>query len=158
MTNARFQGFFCNPSRSREITLNGDAMSSVVAVRSRANETAHELARRNASSVSLTILLVIQGCSNAPRSYDETIRRGNLVVRALEQYHADRGQYPTTLSELVPDFIDTVPQPTWGLKKWEYHSTRTDFDIRVDESSRTGDGDALYLRFYRESLKWDVGD
>ncbi len=31
------------------------------------------------------------------------------VIKALEQYHADKGTYPETLEELAPDYISSTP-------------------------------------------------
>ena len=31
------------------------------------------------------------------------------IIAALEQFHADKGAYPESLAELVPDFIASVP-------------------------------------------------
>jgi hypothetical protein len=33
-----------------------------------------------------------------------------------------------------------------------------DFDLRVDESTRTGDGDSLFFRYYTHSKRWEKGD
>ena len=31
------------------------------------------------------------------------------VIKALEQYQADKGEYPETLAELVPEYLSEVP-------------------------------------------------
>lgn len=36
------------------------------------------------------------------------------TVGALERYKAKTGQYPWTLQELVPEYLDQVPEAPWG--------------------------------------------
>ena len=42
------------------------------------------------------------------------------MVGALEAYHSERGTYPPSLDELVPDYLPSVPDPAWGLGRWTY--------------------------------------
>jgi hypothetical protein len=50
----------------------------------------------------------------------ETKRRGDVVCRAIEAYRAKTGKYPFQLSDLQPEFLRELPQPTVGDKQWEY--------------------------------------
>jgi hypothetical protein len=40
---------------------------------------------------------------------NDGIERGNVIIRAIEAYHADQGHYPSTLGILVPDYLAEVP-------------------------------------------------
>ena len=50
----------------------------------------------------------------------ETRRRGDIICGAIEAYRAKTGKYPAELSELQPEFLRDIPQPTAGYKQWEY--------------------------------------
>lgn len=41
---------------------------------------------------------------------NEAMRRGNEIVFALEQYFLAKSEYPDTLDELVPVFIEKIPR------------------------------------------------
>lgn len=36
------------------------------------------------------------------------------VVNALARYREKRGEYPTSLNDLVPEYLDQVPMASWG--------------------------------------------
>lgn len=55
-------------------------------------------------------------------SLEESKRRGADIVRALAEYRTDLGTYPDQLSTLVPDYIDAVEPPTWGVQQWRYRT------------------------------------
>ena len=66
----------------------------------------------------ITILLIILACNTIlpteePPGVGEKAEHGYAVsgpvIAALEQYKADKGVYPETLAELVPDYLATVP-------------------------------------------------
>jgi len=63
----------------------------------------------------------------------ETKRRGDLVCGAIEAYRAKVGKYPTHLSDLQPEFLSEIPQPTVGDKQWEYEliDNETDYWLQV---------------------------
>jgi hypothetical protein len=42
------------------------------------------------------------------------IQRGNTIVKAIEAYHAAKGQYPDTLNGLVPAYLSDIPITTTG--------------------------------------------
>ena len=70
----------------------------------------------------LSVALCLSGCSSGQGKIDETKQNGNQVIRALEQFRTDRGQYPKSLADLSPKYIQELPPPTWGLKTWQYES------------------------------------
>jgi hypothetical protein len=88
----------------------------------------------------------------------ETAKRGNIVVDALERYHADHGNFPDALVALTPEYLPNIPLPTWGLGEWIYAPTGSDFDLRVNESKNTGDGDSRWLRYFGRDKGWSTGD
>ena len=51
----------------------------------------------------------------------ETRRRGDLISSAIEAYRARIGKYPAKLTDLQPEFLREIPQPTLGYKEWNYY-------------------------------------
>jgi hypothetical protein len=103
------------------------------------------------------ILLCCGGCSN-DREIPETKRRGDQIIEALEQYHADHSRYPTSLEKLLPKYIQEIPVPTWGLRAWRYQTDGKEYTLRVNESTCTGDGNYRYLQRQGRNCSWDIGD
>lgn len=60
--------------------------------------------------------------------YERNLRisyeNAHTVIEALAQYHEDHKQYPASLDELVPDYLETLPLPQMGCPDWEYHRER----------------------------------
>ena len=102
--------------------------------------------------------LGIAGCGDRQDGVDETKRRGDLIVQALNKYYAVKKQYPATLDDLCPQYLREIPGPTWGLEAWIYEPRKSDFQLQVNETSRTGDGDSYWLRFEGEKWGWQMGD
>jgi hypothetical protein len=42
---------------------------------------------------------------------DESIRRGDIIVLKLHAFYATNGRYPNDLSDLVPAYIESIPEP-----------------------------------------------
>jgi hypothetical protein len=93
-----------------------------------------------------------------PGSIDETKRRGNIVIQALVEYHADHSNFPNQIDELVPKYLDEIPRPDWGLRAWTYEPTGTGFILGVNENEHTGDGESLWLRYFGKNSGWQMGD
>lgn len=106
----------------------------------------------------LPVALCLSGCSDDRGSIKETKQRGNQIIQALEQSRAARGQYPKSLADLSPKYIQELPSPAWGLKTWQYESDGKEFTLRVDESVRTGDGNSHWLRYQGKKWGWQIGD
>jgi type II secretory pathway pseudopilin PulG len=51
---------------------------------------------------------------------EESKEVGALLVQALQAHRADTGTYPAELEALVPEYLQRVEQPTWGLERWRY--------------------------------------
>lgn len=47
----------------------------------------------------------------------ETKRRGDVICHAIDAYRAKTGNYPVHLSDLEPEFLREIPQPTVGYKQ-----------------------------------------
>jgi hypothetical protein len=50
----------------------------------------------------------------------ETKRRGDVICHAIDAYRAKTGKYPAQLSDLQPEYLQQIPRPTVGYKKWVY--------------------------------------
>jgi hypothetical protein len=51
---------------------------------------------------------------------EESKEVGAVIVQALQAHRADTGTYPAELDALVPEYLQRVEQPTWGLARWRY--------------------------------------
>jgi hypothetical protein len=77
------------------------------------------------------LLICLSGCllSSCDRWSDkqihETERRGDIVRSALEEYKRQIGTYPNNLEQLVPKYLERLPLPTVGEKKWSYEVFHT---------------------------------
>jgi len=55
------------------------------------------------------------------------------IVQALEEFKADNGQYPITLSQLVPTYLQQLPYPgILGARAFSYRCPPTRFDSSND--------------------------
>lgn len=106
----------------------------------------------------LLVVLCLPGCSSGRAKIEDTKQKGNQIIRALEQFRADHGRYPKSLTDLSPRHIRELSPPTWGLKMWEYESDGKAFTLGVDESIHTGDGDSRWLRYQGQKWGWQIGD
>jgi hypothetical protein len=79
----------------------------------------------------------------------ETKHRGDMICHAMETYRAKIGKYPAQLTDLQPDYLQQIPQPTVGYKRWEYtlidegtnywlHVSASEFGPSLDKSADTG--------------------
>jgi hypothetical protein len=106
--------------------------------------------------IALSLVLFSIGCHDE-EALAQTERCGNVIVEAIEAFREATGDYPGALSELTPGYLAEIPQPEWGLKKWNYEAWEDGFTLGVDESSRTGDGNSHYFR-YMSGQGWMWGD
>jgi hypothetical protein len=42
------------------------------------------------------------------------IERGNLIIKAIEAYHAAKGTYPPALNDLSPTYLSVIPITSTG--------------------------------------------
>ncbi|HTL98312.1 MAG TPA: hypothetical protein VL181_05850 [Holophagaceae bacterium] len=61
------------------------------------------------------LVLINTFIDNAQESRTKETRFAlNKVVGALNRYKDKRGEYPPSLNDLVPEYLDQVPQASWG--------------------------------------------
>jgi hypothetical protein len=74
------------------------------------------------SAVVIVVALSMAACGErwSNDRIAETTRRGDTVCKAVEAYRTKAGKYPFQLSELQPEFLREIPQPTAGAKRWDY--------------------------------------
>jgi hypothetical protein len=76
---------------------------------------------------------------------------GNVVVTALLRFHADTGQYPDELRELVPKYLDAVPT----LEPEAMRRANFQYERSESEDFRLGFQRAGYERCWRNAhIKW----
>jgi hypothetical protein len=49
-----------------------------------------------------------------------SISTGDRLIANLYLFHERNGKFPNELTELIPDYIDSLPLPSAGGKQWEY--------------------------------------
>jgi hypothetical protein len=82
--------------------------------------------------LALSALVVIRlgGCESwSPSSIEESKKRAEPIIAALEAYYTAHGQFPKTLQDLVPEHIDELPQPAAGTGQWHYASREGSFSL-----------------------------
>jgi hypothetical protein len=92
------------------------------------------------------------------RNLRATVRAGDEIVDALEGYRATEGRYPQSLEELIPKYLSSIPAARWGLKTWQYSANGNEFSLQVNESTKTGDGNAQWLQYLGPKSGWQMGD
>ena len=55
-----------------------------------------------------------------PERSQETMRRADQIVAALERWRARNGEYPASLDQLVPAELPAIPESVVGDRKWKY--------------------------------------
>jgi hypothetical protein len=62
----------------------------------------------------------------------ESRERGDQVVDALKRYYESAGDFPRSLDELIPKYVEGLPTPTAGSEDWVYlpSSDRKHFTLR----------------------------
>ena len=76
----------------------------------------------------------------------ETKHRGDMICHAIDAYRAKTGKYPAQLGDLQPEYLQQIPQPTVGYKKWDYmliddgtdywlHVVASEFGPSLDKNS-----------------------
>lgn len=46
---------------------------------------------------------------------------GAKIVTAIEAYHRAHGTHPENLEELVPEYLEAIPRPSWRLMAGKFH-------------------------------------
>jgi hypothetical protein len=53
-------------------------------------------------------------------SFQQGQERASVLIKALEQYKEDFGKYPSNLTQLIPEYLSSIPRPAW---RYEYDYT-----------------------------------
>jgi hypothetical protein len=61
----------------------------------------------------------------------ETNIIGGDIIEALEEYRSNHSQYPDSLEELAPTYLQGITQPSWGDSGWLYKKFEADFELQV---------------------------
>jgi len=61
------------------------------------------------------VLAVAAGNFNLSNDVSRTLRGGQKIVAALEEYRKDKDSYPENLSELVPDYLTKLRKTSMGF-------------------------------------------
>lgn len=56
---------------------------------------------------------------------------GYKVIDALDKFRKCKGQYPPQLDSLVPEYLDSIPIPEWGTRRWGYAVTNSGYALSV---------------------------
>jgi len=98
---------------------------------------------RTVNAICCLHILLAAGCGRnsdywSSNGEAETKRRGDVVVAALEEYHAKNGCYPNNLNTLVPGYATDIPMPIIGKRMWQYNVIPADdrYELRVETMSR----------------------
>ena len=82
--------------------------------------------------------------------------RAKELIKALEQYKADTGKYPTKLDALVPSYLTAIPQPARGAQyEYELLSNGDEFTLSFDVGISL-DGD--YCEYISKTRIWQCSD
>lgn len=69
----------------------------------------------------VVVLVFLDGCNwNDSSRVAESKNRANRIIIAVENYAETHGDYPRSLSDLVPGFLTSVDAPVFGKGEWEY--------------------------------------
>ncbi|MBN1213411.1 MAG: hypothetical protein JXA92_12630 [candidate division Zixibacteria bacterium] len=61
---------------------------------------------------------------------ERSIREAGVLIRAIESYRNSEGFYPVELSQLIPEYIDSISVPSsMGSKEFVYRRTDETFEV-----------------------------
>ena len=86
---------------------------------------------------------------------EQSERRGDDVVRALESYHSKNGKYPNALVQLQPEFIRVIAPPLAGRQKWDYVGSDRGYMLSF---RRTDDASSEEFHVTHRSSTWTLVD
>jgi hypothetical protein len=80
---------------------------------------------------------------------EATQRIGDSIVRQLDACRQRTGRYPSSLKELVPEYMGAIPAPSVG-RGWIYRSDGKTFMLEF----AVGNYEYPNSRFYSENARW----
>lgn len=78
-----------------------------------------------AITLSVLISLLVSGAISSLQE-DQSAETAKVVVKALDDYKTDKGEYPVTLKALVPDYLTTVPLTSIGISDHPFSYRKLD--------------------------------
>lgn len=81
----------------------------------------------------------------------ESMRRGDAIAMAIEQYAIVHNIYPDTLGRLVTEeFLPQIPLPVAGSPEWYFSSNRLDYELKFG-SALIGDKNCPWPSYWRNA-------
>lgn len=102
----------------------------------------------------LFVILFLSACSKwSDDKISKTIEVGNELARSLEEYKVDKGDYPSSLEKLIPDYQSRILSPSVGSKKWDYTKEYDGYYLGVYEPKE--DAEKILYRTHN-SREWSM--
>ena len=99
-------------------------------------------------------ILMIIGCDRQAKVARSNQIMGDSIVKALDHYQKDIGEYPNSLADLVPKYLDRIKQPEGCSKGWIYERTNAaEFYLTFE-----GDGSAWSGTLHSGRREWIIDD
>ena len=83
------------------------------------------------------------------------LEQAGLAV-ALERFRLSRGEYPSALAELVPDFLPEVPRDIYSGQPFRYHQTEAGSFVLYSFGPDRHDDGGKFDRAKRENDQRDI--
>ena len=74
------------------------------------------------------------GLKSEENRLKETKKAGNIIKDALEDYARKYNKYPEDLNKLVPEFLFSIENPEWGVRKWHYQVQADNYELSVSKN------------------------
>jgi hypothetical protein len=59
-----------------------------------------------------------------PANIDQSKAAADTIINAIRAFHMDRGAFPATLEDLVPNYLMAIVPPSAGNPRWQYRVER----------------------------------
>lgn len=101
----------------------------------------------------LTLLLTSVYMSGPLRDFsrDFTIDRAEVLIQSIEKFKANKGQYPDSLADLTPEFINEIPLPfIMGINDYHFEKLGDTYNVSFTQN--------VILNFNYEVVTFDPTD
>lgn len=97
----------------------------------------------------LTAIFVAEPIRNFSRDF--AINRTEQLIQSIEKFKANKGQYPNSLTDLIPQYINKIPSPfIMGIDKYHYQKHGDKFTVSFQQN--------VILNFNFEVVTFDPTD
>jgi hypothetical protein len=83
-----------------------------------------------------------------PFQFREQVRRGQPIVRAIEEFKRQTGEYPVTLADLLPKYLPEAPEtsdrPNRKFQGWDYQTVTSGVTVTYSLRYYMGKGGVEY--------------